>query len=117
MKIVSFCVCFLMAVACAIGVSAQTTVKPNAVAASTPAPAASATPTSGPAPAPSAAAKGSFVLPPEKSQPVVVPKFETPPVIDGKLNEDVWQKAVVLKDFYQIQPRSEERRVGIGYES
>jgi len=104
MKIVSFCVCFLMAVACAIGVSAQTTVKPNAVAASTPAPAASATPTSSPAPAPSAAAKGSFVLPPEKSQPVVVPKFETPPVIDGKLNEDVWQKAVVLKDFYQIQP-------------
>src|SRR5687768_1726153 len=104
MKIVSFCVCFLMAVACAIGVSAQTTVKPNAVAASTPAPAASATSTSSPAPAPSAAAKGSFVLPPEKSQPVVVPKFETPPVIDGKLNEDVWQKAVVLKDFYQIQP-------------
>src|SRR5687767_12212238 len=104
MKIVSFCVCFLMAVACAIGVSAQTTVKPNAVAASTPAPAASATPTSSPAPAPSAAAKGSFVLPPEKSQPVVVPKFETPPVIDGKLNEDVWQKAVVLKGFYQIQP-------------
>jgi hypothetical protein len=25
-------------------------------------------------------------------------------VIDGKLDEEVWQKAVVLKDFYQIQP-------------
>ena len=44
------------------------------------------------------------MLPPEKSQPVVLPKFEQPPVIDGKLNEEVWQKAVVLKDFYQIQP-------------
>ena len=50
------------------------------------------------------AAKGAFVLPPEKSNPVVIPKFDKPPVIDGKLDEEVWQKAVVLKDFYQIQP-------------
>lgn len=44
------------------------------------------------------------MLPPEKSKPVVLPKFDKPPVIDGKLDEEVWQKAVVLKDFYQIQP-------------
>src|ERR1043165_7363701 len=43
-------------------------------------------------------------LPPEKANPVTVPRFDTPPVIDGKLDEEVWQKAAVLKDFYQIQP-------------
>ncbi|HEX5966419.1 MAG TPA: carbohydrate binding family 9 domain-containing protein, partial [Pyrinomonadaceae bacterium] len=106
MKTALFCVWTLMAAVCAIGVNAQTTVKPNAVAASTPAASASATPASSPAPAPAPAAapKGSFVLPPEKSQPVVITKFDKPPVIDGKLDEEVWQKAVVLKDFYQIQP-------------
>ncbi len=35
---------------------------------------------------------------------MTVPRFETPPVIDGKLDEPVWQKAAVLKDFYQIDP-------------
>jgi hypothetical protein len=48
--------------------------------------------------------KGTFVVPPEKSQPITIPKFDKPPVIDGKLDEEVWQKAAVLKDFYQIQP-------------
>src|SRR5215212_3155224 len=46
----------------------------------------------------------SFVVPPEKSQPITIPKFDKPPTIDGKLDEEVWQKAAVLKDFYQIQP-------------
>src|SRR5688500_15790023 len=95
------CIGLLLVVACAAGVKAQTTVQP-AVAAATPA--ASASPANSPSPAPSAAAKGSFVLPPEKSKPVVLPKFDKPPVIDGKLNEEVWQNAAVLKDFYQIQP-------------
>lgn len=49
-------------------------------------------------------AQTALVVPPEKSKPVVIPKFDKPPVIDGKLEEEVWQKAVVLKDFYQIQP-------------
>ena len=49
-------------------------------------------------------AQNALVVPPEKSKPVVIPKFDKPPVIDGKLDEEVWQKAVVLKDFYQIQP-------------
>ncbi len=52
----------------------------------------------------SAKPKDSFVVPPEKSQPVTIPKFDKPPVIDGKLDDEVWQKAAVLKDFYQIQP-------------
>ena len=45
-----------------------------------------------------------IVVPTEKSQPIILPKFDKPPTIDGKLDEEVWQKAVVLKDFYQIQP-------------
>ena len=62
------------------------------------------------------------MLPPEKSQPITVPKFEQPPVIDGKLDEEIWQKAVVLKDFYQIQPGdnvppSKPTEVLLGYDS
>ena len=49
-------------------------------------------------------AKSGIVLPPEKAQPVRLPVFEKPPVIDGKLDDDVWKQAVVLKDFYQVQP-------------
>ena len=52
----------------------------------------------------SATPTATFVVPPEKSQPVTIPKFDKPPTIDGKLDEEVWQKAAVLKDFYQIQP-------------
>ncbi|HEX6283416.1 MAG TPA: carbohydrate binding family 9 domain-containing protein, partial [Pyrinomonadaceae bacterium] len=92
-----------------ISASAQSTNQPAVV---TPGPTASSKPSPAPSPdsspvasnAAAAKAKGSFVVPPEKSQPVVVPKFETAPVIDGKLEESIWQKAVVLKDFYQIQP-------------
>ena len=61
-------------------------------------------------------------MPPEKSQPVTVPKFDAPPVIDGKLDEEIWQKAVVLKDFYQIQPGdntppSKPTEVLLGYDA
>ena len=45
-----------------------------------------------------------FVVPEEKSKPIAIPKFDKPPTIDGKLDEEVWQKAAVLKDFCQIQP-------------
>ncbi|HEU4767906.1 MAG TPA: carbohydrate binding family 9 domain-containing protein [Pyrinomonadaceae bacterium] len=111
---ISLCAFALLLVAvCPLVATAQTPVKPNAVAASTPAPPPASTPAATPTPAASpnpkasaqsATAKGSFVLPPEKSKPVVVPKFDKPPVIDGKLDDEVWQKAAVLKDFYQIQP-------------
>ncbi len=101
--------------AIALSVKAQTTTNPPAVVVATPEATAAAKPTPAASPsasqsvsaaqnAPAAAAKGSFVVPPEKSKPVVLPRFDKPPVIDGKLDEEVWQKAVVLKDFYQIQP-------------
>ncbi|HET6851470.1 MAG TPA: carbohydrate binding family 9 domain-containing protein [Pyrinomonadaceae bacterium] len=82
----------LLILCVAFCVNAQTTTTP--LAASTPAPDAKT----------SAKPKDGFVVPPEKSQPVTIPKFDKPPVIDGKLDEEVWQKAAVLKDFYQIQP-------------
>ncbi|HEY9402286.1 MAG TPA: sugar-binding protein, partial [Pyrinomonadaceae bacterium] len=31
-------------------------------------------------------------------------RFEKKPVIDGKLDDEVWETAAVLKDFYQINP-------------
>src|ERR1051326_1342741 len=48
--------------------------------------------------------KSGITLPPEKVNPVHLPKFEKPPVIDGKLDDEVWKDAAVLKDFYQVQP-------------
>ncbi len=48
--------------------------------------------------------KAKIILPPEKSQPVRLPHFDKAPVIDGKLDDEVWKHAVVLKDFYQVQP-------------
>lgn len=48
--------------------------------------------------------KAALALPPEKSNPVKPTLFAAPPVIDGKLDDEVWKGAVVLKDFYQIQP-------------
>jgi len=70
------------------------------------------------APAP----KPGLVLPPEKAQPVHMPKFDKAPVIDGKLDDEIWKKAVVLKDFYQVQPGdniapSKPTEVMLGYDS
>ncbi|HEX5603677.1 MAG TPA: sugar-binding protein, partial [Pyrinomonadaceae bacterium] len=48
--------------------------------------------------------KAALTLPPEKANPVKAVLFAKPPVIDGKLDDEMWQTAVVLKDFYQIQP-------------
>src|SRR5260370_41754173 len=43
-------------------------------------------------------------LPPEKSNPVRLVRFYKPPIIDGKLDEEVWKTAAVLKNFYQVHP-------------
>ncbi len=43
-------------------------------------------------------------LPPEKSHPVTVPKISAPPIIDGKLDEEMWKTAAVFKDFIQTDP-------------
>lgn len=50
------------------------------------------------------ALKHAVVIPPEKKSPVVVPRFDKPPVIDGKPDEEVWKHAAVFKDFYQTNP-------------
>jgi len=61
-------------------------------------------------------------LPPEKSNPVKMVLFEKPPVIDGKLDDEVWKTAPVLKDFYQVQPGDNlipqnRTEVMLGYDS
>src|SRR5437764_6301379 len=66
--------------------------------------------------------KAKIILPSEKSQPVKMPRFDKPPVIDGKLDDEVWKHAVVLKDFYQVQPGdniapSKPTEVLLGYDS
>ena len=77
---------------------------PAAAAASpTPdAPTVSASPTVG---TPSvAAAAATVATPSDKLAPVSITRFDKKPVIDGKLDEEVWTKAAVLKDFYQTFP-------------
>jgi len=65
---------------------------------------------------------GTNALPPQKAQPLRVPRFETAPAIDGKLDDEVWKTAAVFKDFYQTQPGdniapSKPTEVLIGYDS
>jgi hypothetical protein len=72
--------------------------------------------------APLSGAKARVAVPPEKAKPVRIPRFDKPPVIDGKLDDEVWKQAVVLKDFYQINPGdniapSKPTDVFIGYDS
>jgi YD repeat-containing protein len=45
-----------------------------------------------------------LALPPEKANPVKLVLFDKPPTIDGKLDDEVWKSAALLKDFYQTQP-------------
>ena len=45
-----------------------------------------------------------IIVPPEKRLPINIPKFESSPVIDGKLDDEIWKKGAVFKDFIQIQP-------------
>ena len=86
-----------------------------------PAPGPKATPSDSPK-SNGATAKPAIVLPPEKAQPIRLPRFEKQPVIDGKLDDEVWKHAVVLKDFYQVQPGdniapSKPTEVLLGYDS
>jgi hypothetical protein len=53
---------------------------------------------------PTTAVRPPFPLAPEKAQPLRVPRFETPPTIDGKLDDAVWRTAAVFSEFYQIGP-------------
>src|SRR5882724_2686579 len=48
--------------------------------------------------------KHSIAIPAEKAKSITIPHFDKPPVIDGKLDDEVWKTAAVFKDFYQVQP-------------
>src|SRR3989441_4408659 len=66
--------------------------------------------------------KAALALPPEKAQAVHLARFDKPPVIDGKLDDEVWKHAVVLKDFIQVQPGdniapSKPTEVMLGYDA
>jgi Carbohydrate family 9 binding domain-like/Domain of unknown function (DUF5916) len=39
-----------------------------------------------------------------KREPLVIPKIASSPVIDGKVNDEIWKKAATIKDFIQIEP-------------
>jgi hypothetical protein len=65
---------------------------------------------------------GVITLPVEKSQPIRIPRFDKSPVIDGKLDDEIWKHAAVFKDFYQVQPgdntpASKPSEAYIGYDS
>jgi hypothetical protein len=58
----------------------------------------------------------------EKARPVSIPKLEKPPVIDGKLDDEVWKTAAHFKDFVQYRPvdlvaPSKPTEAYIGYDS
>ncbi|HEX8472548.1 MAG TPA: DUF5916 domain-containing protein [Pyrinomonadaceae bacterium] len=48
--------------------------------------------------------KAAMTLTPDKANPTRVTMFDKPPVIDGKLDEEIWKQAAVFKNFYQVRP-------------
>ena len=100
----------LLLIAIALSVAATFAQSPPATNSSTPEPAKA-----------NGGGKRAIVLPLEKAQPVKLPHFDKPPVIDCKLDDDVWKHAVLLKDFYQVQPGdniapSKPTEVMLGYD-
>jgi Carbohydrate family 9 binding domain-like/Domain of unknown function (DUF5916) len=103
----------------------KTEAAPLTTASATPSPASSSgsvtTAESAPAAKPGTG-KPSSVVPLEKANPVKLLLFAKPPVIDGKLDDDVWKSAPVFKDFYQWRPSdsspaSARTEVFVGYDS
>ncbi|MEP6570001.1 MAG: DUF5916 domain-containing protein [Acidobacteriota bacterium] len=124
---------FVFAVAVVFFLALPTWAQSSALTSATPA--ASSTPSiddKNSAAQPSAATTGSTLakpnvaksatLPPEKAQPVKLTLFAKPPVIDGKLDDEVWKSAALFKDFYQWRPSdsspaSARTEVMAGYDS
>jgi hypothetical protein len=57
----------------------------------------------------------------KKLEPIIVPKFLTEPVIDGKLDDEIWKSAAVFDNFIQIRPgdniaASKETIAYLGYD-
>src|SRR6266404_1257590 len=87
-----------------------------------PTPAGPPSPKSPNRPANGSDAKSRAIIPPEKARPIVIPRFNKPPVIDGKLDDEVWKQAVVLRDFLQVSPGdniapSKPTEMMIGYDA
>ncbi len=62
------------------------------------------------------------LIPPEKTRPASIPRFQSPPVIDGRLDDAIWTSAAVFKEFYQTDPGdnippSKPTEVFVGYDS
>src|SRR5215213_2763124 len=62
------------------------------------------------------------IVPTEKTRPAAIPRFEAAPIIDGKLDDNIWTSAAVFKDFYQTQPGdniapSRRTEVLVGYDA
>jgi Domain of unknown function (DUF5916)/Carbohydrate family 9 binding domain-like len=103
------------------------TTVPAAATSSGPAPETPTTPTSEAAkanlnPPGTKAARLAALLTPEKAGAVTIPKLEKPPVIDGKLDDEVWKTAAHFKDFVQYRPvdlvaPSKPTEAYIGYDS
>lgn len=47
---------------------------------------------------------GKVEIPEEKKRAIVVPKAGTAPVVDGRVDDEIWKSAAVFKDFYQTNP-------------
>jgi hypothetical protein len=98
---------------------ANTTAGANAGTAATPVTAAA---NAGGAATGNKAARLAALITPEKASPTELKRFAAPPVIDGKLDDEVWKTAAVFKDFVQFRPvdlvaPSEPTEVRIGYDS
>jgi Domain of unknown function (DUF5916)/Carbohydrate family 9 binding domain-like len=83
---------------------------------------AAGTPPASAAAAGTKAARLAALLTPEKVTPTTVTRFDAPPVIDGKLDDEVWKNAALFKDFIQFRPvdlvpPSQQTEVRIGYDS
>ncbi|MDT5293481.1 MAG: hypothetical protein QOJ76_361, partial [Acidobacteriota bacterium] len=68
------------------------------------------------------AARLAALLTPEKMTPAGLTRFDKAPVIDGKLDDEVWKNAAVFKDFIQTRPGdltapSQPTEVRVGYDS
>ncbi len=49
-------------------------------------------------------AQSSFTPSSEKRSPLRIARFDKQPLVDSRLDDEVWQRATILKDFYQTQP-------------
>lgn len=100
----------------------QTAVSPSASASASPVASPAAAAPASSITATATVPKARVEVPPEKARPLRIPRLDKPPVIDGKLNDDVWKQAVLLKDFYQTNPGdntapSMPTEVWMGYDS